>query len=1365
MSRRHRRRSRHPGPSRSNWSARRRRGARRRNRPLAIERFERKLPLTVTPTLVADINQVSLAGNPADFLVAGDVAYFTAFDPVHGRELWKTDGTTAGTTLVADVTPGPASSSIASLTLAGGKLYFTDGGPSFSSARKQLWALDPATDSVELVENFVRTGGYGEGASLGVLGNDLFFWRSEPFSNVEELWKTSGTMAGAERVGVFGIEESSNPSVFTPAGDRLYFTARTAAAGLELHWTDGVGTTLARDIAAGASSSSPNVIAVAGDTVFFNAYDTTHGSELWRTDPAAGAVLVADLLPGGASSNPYAGLIVGDQLFLSAYDGSFFQLWRIDNPGSANPQATALGLENSQDLTVVGDVVYTAASDGEVGTELWRIPLAGGEPELVKNIFAPFAAEPFANVPGVPVIAVESEPNDTLAEAEDLRGSFVEVSPGVFEATISREEEEYPSEDWFRVSLPAGYQLQVTGPGGDKVIYDATGTRIDSLWSDDRAFLAEQSGDYFVGIVSYSFGGAPPFPEVSNTFRISVGDGDAFPSQLTRVGETVYFTASDPGRGFELWRTDAAAGAVLVGDLNPGPGSSAPLNLTPIGNELFFQANGNEVWKATEAGGAVKLATIGPDVDEDAGSGSYGAVAVLDGTLLFAADDGTSGGELWKLEAATGETGLLKDIAAGNEGGLEGSASYGAAAVFDGLLYFAATDESGTELWRTDGTEAGTVRVADIATGSSYGYGGPVAASSFPSSLTPAGDVLFFAAESPESGRELWKTDGTAAGTVLVADISPGTASSWPYQALGSNPADLTAIGSTLYFTADEGGNRRLWRTDGETTERVAAVEVEPFGLAAVDGGLFFTSSSPVNGSELHRLDAATGVVETFDFSPGPETVGEVVAFDGSLLFRAENSGGEGLAGLWRFVPAAAGQPAGRELVGGFSMLGSLAGNSRGPAILSGHLYFAADGGEAGLELWRTDGTAAGTSLVADVFPGTSAASSPNSSGPWSLTVSGDRLYFRATDASGSGLWESDGTAAGTTAVEFAGVTGFQPASPIGSVGGRLLLGGEAGGIGTELWSIPASEPQASPRPTIDLNGDGLLDGLWRDAVSGVVVGTLYDGFGGVIETRVLGGDADWTIGSPGDFDGDGVTDFVWLQASSGLGVMRILNADGSDRSSTVIGGSTEWGVDAAGDYDGDGRSDLIWRHHVSGINVMWLMDAAIPTQQTVIGGDTSWRLVSTDPRFDVNADGTTDLIWRHAPSGAHVVKRMAGASELSATVLGGSSDWEVVATGDFNADGSSDVLWRQASTGVVVQWLLVDAVLQQGAWVGGNLDWSVVGSEDADGDGRSDILWRQNSNGVTVVSLMNGSVQAGSTVLGGDLNWSILRRPGRQVG
>ena len=357
-----------------------------------------------------------------------------------------------------------------------------------------------------------------------------------------------------------------------------------------------------------------------------------------------------------------------------------------------------------------------------------------------------------------------------------------------------------------------------------------------------------------------------------------------------------------------------------------------------------------------------------------------------------------------------------------------------------------------------------------------------------------------------------------------------------------------------------------------------------------------------------------------------------------------------------------------------------------------------------------------------------------------------------------------------TAAVSAAVVEGQLVLTPAGAAGSSAMVTVratspfDASDFTEQTFEV--SLPGASgPRPTIDLNGDGLLDGLWRDAASGIVVGTLYDATGAVTGTRVLGGDADWTIGAPGDFDGDGVTDFVWLQASSGLGVMRIFNADGSIRSADVIGGSPEWGIDASGDFDGDGRTDVVWRHHASGTAVMWLMNGAATKQQTVIGGDTSWRLVATDPNFDANADGTTDLIWRHAPTGTHIVKRMVGASELSATVLGGGPDWEIVATGDFDADGYADVLWRQASTGTVVQWLLVDAALRQSAWVGGNLDWSVVATEDADGDGRSDIVWRQGSTGVNLVRLMEGSLQGSSVILGGDQNWSILRRPGRQVG
>ena len=277
--------------------------------------------------------------------------------------------------------------------------------------------------------------------------------------------------------------------------------------------------------------------------------------------------------------------------------------------------------------------------------------------------------------------------------------------------------------------------------------------------------------------------------------------------QFMPIGDVTYFVANDGTTGQELWITDGTdAGTRLVKDINPGSSSSYPGVFHEFNGELFFVAddgvNGEELWKSdgTEAG-TILLADIHP------GSGyqyPYGEGPLqsfprdfteLNGVLLFSAEDSVNGAEIWTTDGTTAGTALLVDIYPGTFDDFgetyPNSSNPTGLTVFNGEVYFAADNgSSGRELWKTDGTADGTVLVRDIYTGE-YNYirngndYGVYPNSSSPAQLTVVGDTLFFVArdflelgasvEQDQSNDELWKTDGTSAGTVKVREISIST--------------------------------------------------------------------------------------------------------------------------------------------------------------------------------------------------------------------------------------------------------------------------------------------------------------------------------------------------------------------------------------------------------------------------------------------------------------------------------------------------------------------------------------------------------------------------------------------------------------
>ena len=215
-----------------------------------------------------------------------------------------------------------------------------------------------------------------------------------------------------------------------------------------------------------------------------------------------------------------------------------------------------------------------------------------------------------------------------------------------------------------------------------------------------------------------------------------------------------------------------------------------------LNDRFFFTANGSDVsgertaslYKSDGSYGGTRtiFTTTGPDV-------VIGDVVNVSGTLYFNVVDG-SVSSLWKSNGFSGGTVKVTDL---------GDAR--TLANVNGTLWFTGHDaEHGTELWTSDGTEAGTKLFKDF---------NPGPGDSFPETahVTVVGGTAFIRVDDGIHGTELWASDGTAARTRMITD-SPDT----PFNA--DSPQVLGAVGQTLYLSAvDELHGRELWKVVDQT--------------------------------------------------------------------------------------------------------------------------------------------------------------------------------------------------------------------------------------------------------------------------------------------------------------------------------------------------------------------------------------------------------------------------------------------------------------------------------------------------------------------------------------------------------------------
>lgn len=455
----------------------------------------------------------------------------------------------------------------------------------------------------------------------------------------------------------------------------------------------------------------------------------------------------------------------------------------------------------------------------------------------------------------------------------------------------------------------------------------------------------------------------------------------------------------------------------------------------------------------------VLAATLALDIFPGAPSSNPAQTASLNGVVLFSAADGflvapppaasVHGTELWRSDGTA--TVLVADIDPSTSfngvNTIANSSNPTDLTQSGSYVYFGANDGvHGEQLWRTDGTTAGTVMVTNINSGG---------AGFTPTNLTDVNGTVFFTADDGTNGLQVWKSDGTSGGTIMMSNLQPTTGGP-------ASPADLTNVNGTLFFTANAGTTgRELYSTTGTLASTHLIINIyqgagtaHPSDLINVNGTLYFAATDGVHGNELWKSDGTTaGTVMVADINPlGDSNPTDLTNVNGTVYFAATD-GVNGIQ-LWK----SDGTAAGTVLVADIN--GVSPGANSNPSDLTnvdGVLFFRADDGSHGMELWKSNGTAATTVLVLDINPGAA------SSTPAQLINGNGTLFFSANNGvNGVEFWQSDGTAAGTVLN-----TDINPGAPSSSptnltiAGPNLFMAANNVTSGVELWVSPL--PTARP--------------------------------------------------------------------------------------------------------------------------------------------------------------------------------------------------------------------------------------------------------------------------------------------------------------
>jgi ELWxxDGT repeat protein len=909
-----------------------------------LEALEDRLLLSSEPMLLKDLNlapQSGLAFNDLarDSLTIGGVCYFAGSDSLHGSQLWRSDGTTAGIYLVKVIN------------------IDSDANPRF----------------------FTNI-------------NGTLFFQAVDTQHGSELWKSDGTEAGTVLVKdiIPGPDSSltSQTNIFTPLGGRLFFPALASPNSFPLPWgSDGTaaGTVPLANVAWLGDT------AVLGSRVYFTAGDGSSGGQLWATDcTPQGTQLVKDTTPGDRSSSVSDLRSAGNFLLFivsSATNGYHSQLWRSDGTAAGTFLLPNFPANATPVILATGDsIAYIRASDPATGADaLWKSDgTVAGTVVVTDRRFDPFNGQ----VVGALVYLVDA--SDTLSRSDGTAaGTFSLGAKSPFyrdtvgaTAYFMSDDGVHGREMWETGGTVAGTRLlKDINPTGSAL---PEGAVFDNETTHVGGTLYFRADDGVHGYELWKSDGTDAGTVLVKD--INPGSAGSDPRFLQPVNGSLLFAAFEPVHGTELWKTDGTeAGTVFVQDINTGTWGSYPHHFTAVGSTVYFETMNTiptaDDFQATEGiyrtdgttAGTVQLAVfplLPPPPPIDPQAPYYRPppeILAVNGTVFFSAEDGIHGAGLWKTDGTPAGTVLVKAFGDGNYELVRNLANANGTLLFT-VGYQDNFGDHAVQLWRSDGNAAGTVPLNSLTV-----YGTP----NWPS-LVQGGNLVYFAADDGVHGQRLWRSDGSDAGTFMI----PASAS-----VIASYPWLLAVNNGTVYFIGDDGVHgRELWKTDGTPAGTALVADLSP-GAGSTD----FTELKALNGSVFvsANVNGQRGVWKT-DGTPAGTVLLEASSTDARYLTEVGNLVYFAVGNmLWRTDGTPAGTSpviaiAPAQFPADFPLVGL--------TNAAGTLYFSANDGVHGDELWQSDGTTTGSTMVADLFP------AGWSSNPDSLTAVGNTLYFGADD-------------------------------------------------------------------------------------------------------------------------------------------------------------------------------------------------------------------------------------------------------------------------------------------------------------------------------------------------------------------------------